>query len=96
MELKARIINIRPFGQQKAVDVVWHSTDGAVLRDDGAKEVPDQIDVPYLATDDDIAAAIEKKRQDLTWALAQPGVGITLLPESETADFNQALIGKEF
>lgn len=93
MILICRIVGIRRESAEKAVDVLWYADDGSVLRDDGAREIPDQINVPLQASDIDIQVAIEKKREALTDALSRPGVGITLDPEPM---LQNDLVGKEF
>ncbi len=77
-QLRYRIVNIRRFGTERAVDVVWSLAGGGPLRDDGATEVPDQINVPFAARDQDIITAIEAKRSYLYEALKAPGPGIVI------------------
>lgn len=94
MELICRVVNIRRLGGEKAIDLLWRADDGSVLRDDGATEIPDQINVPLDTNDDEwIEAQIEKKRVALYEALAMPGVGITI---AEMPMFiNQDLLNRE-
>jgi hypothetical protein len=93
MNLLCRIVTTRRYGDVKAVDVMWRADDGSILRDDGATEIPDQIDVPLSASDDFIKSEIEKKRAALYEALAKPGIGITIDPEPMLP--NDGLIGAE-
>lgn len=95
MRLIARIAAIRPFGDSKAIDVLWRASTGEALRDDGATEIPDQVDVALDATDEQIRAAIDAKRAQLMEAYAAPGFGITRDADHVIADYNQGLVGEE-
>lgn len=93
MNLIAKIVSIRRLGDQKAVDLLWRAADGSVLRDDGATEIPDQVNVHIYADDEAVKRAINQKRDDLYRALDCAGVGITIVADMLP---NDALIGQEF
>ena len=93
MKLICKVVNIRRFGSEKAVDLLWRADDGSILRDDGATEVPDQINVALDADDNFIENAISRKRDALMEALTLPGVGITV---EEKPMLVNDLIDREF
>lgn len=77
-----------------AIDLIWRAEDGLALRDDGAVEIVDQVNVPLEADANYVLATIEAKRQELYIAMDQPGAGITIEPESVPQEL-LALIGPE-
>jgi hypothetical protein len=93
MKLICKVVNIRRLDNNKAVDLIWRADDGSILRDDGATEIIDQINVALDANDNVIENAITRKRDELTLALAQPGVGITIAEKPMVVN---DLIGREF
>lgn len=100
MILTYKIVNIRDKMQNGqvygylAVDVVWSSENGELLRDDGAKEIADQVNVPLGSSREAIIEAVQNKREDLYLALMKPGVGIVVEAEPISDDLN-SLIGKQ-
>lgn len=88
-QLVYRIVGMRPYGNGKAVDLIWTHKAGLVLtynvgpRPLGGgeptliplNEIADQIDVAATTTDDEITALIEARRVPLLEDLIRNGVG---------------------
>src|SRR5574341_2179156 len=76
------------------VDILWTAEDGLPLRDDGARKIKDQVNMPTGSSKEDILAAIEKKRTDLSAVLKLPGIGITIETDQPPDDV-LSLIGTQ-
>lgn len=67
-KLEHKIIGTRNLGElEKAVDLIWFCPEGCVLREDGATEIPDQINIRLDLVDYDeyLARNIRQHAQDL-------------------------------
>lgn len=71
--LEFEIVDVRLFGAQKAIDLIWRDRNGNALREDEEFEIPDQVNVEIGATDQQMLDAIEAKRQTLYQALQTNG-----------------------
>jgi hypothetical protein len=87
IKLRNKMEDGQPYGYM-IVDLVWSFTDHSPLRDDGAKEIPDQVEVSEGIPAEFITSLIEQKKKTMYEALSKPGFGITV----EHADVPDVLL----